>query len=234
MPRYLIKNVNIQKTTTQITKEIKRNPAKAAVLGGLLLVAIWFWYPLIQKWMGNGSSSVAKQPAEHELVIPQAAPPPTSEEPTTAKQGPAGKTDWHTIAQQISDDPWMKKGTLREDTFDPFFPDTQPKTILTSTNVETDSTPEIDVSPASAGLAVTSVIVGSRVPIARINHQNYHIGDTVRATDTNVRYTLVEVHSWGVLLKGAQQVHQLPIDETPQATNQRLVLRNGNLISPEN
>lgn len=234
MPRYLITTVNIQKTTTQLTKEIKRNPAKAAVLGGLLLVAIWFWYPLIQKWMGSGSSSVASDLVESDLVIPQAEPLQSAEQPAITKKVPAGKTDWRTIAQQIGDDPWMKKGTLRDGNFDPFFPEQQTQTTLTSTNVESDTTPDLDVPPETAGLAVTSVIVGGRVPLARINSQNYHVGDTIRATDANIRYTLVEVHSWGVLLKGSQQVHQLTIDETPLTGNQRLVIRNGNLISPEN
>ncbi len=234
MPRYLILAVNIQKTTNQLTKEIKRNPAKAAVLGGLLLVAIWFWYPLIQKWMGSGSSSVVSNSKESDLVIPQATALPTPEEPASHQQASPSKTDWRTIAQQISDDPWMKKGSLRNDTFDPFYPEQQAETVLTSTDVQTDTTPELDVPPETAGLAVTSVIVGGRVPIARINSQNYRVGDTVRATDANIRYTLVEVHSWGVLLKGAQQVHQLPIDETPTTNQNRIVLRNGNLISPEN
>lgn len=234
MPRCLIPTVNIQKTTNQLTKEIKRNPAKAAVLGGLLLVAIWFWYPLVQKWMGSSSSSVAANSAEHDLVIPQAAPLPTLEEPSVSKQVPKGKTDWRAVAQQISDDPWMKEGTLPNENFDPFFPEEQPETVLTATSIETDSTPDLDVPPETAGLAVTSVIVGGRVPIARINHQNYRVGDTIRAPDANIRYTLVDVHSWGVTLKGTQQLHQLPIDESPLTTNQRLVLRNGNLISPEN
>lgn len=234
MPRYLIKTVNIQKHTNQLTREIKRNPAKAAVLGGLLLVAIWFWYPLVQKWMGSGTRSVASQPEDHDLVIPQTTPLPTVEASVATSQAPIGKTDWRSIAQQISSDPWMKKGTLRHADFDPFFPEPEPKTILTSTNVETDSTPNLDVPPETAGLAVTSVIVGGRVPIARINNQNYRVGDTIRATDANIQYTLVQVHTWGVSLKGSQRVHELPIDETPLTNNQRLVLRNGNLISPEN
>lgn len=227
--------MNIQKTANQLTKEIKRNPAKAAVLGGLLLVAIWFWYPLIQKWMGSGSSGVASNSAENDLVIPQTASLPTPEEPvSTQKTLVAGKSDWQTIAQQISDDPWMEKGSLRNGTFDPFYPEQQSETILTTTNVQADETPELDVAPETAGLAVSSVIVGGRVPIARINNQNYRVGDTIRATEANIRYTLVEVHSWGVLLKGAQRVHQLTIDETPKTNQQRFVLRNGNLISPEN
>ncbi|QDU75066.1 hypothetical protein Pan97_20870 [Bremerella volcania] len=234
MPRYLIQTVNIQKSTTQLTKEIKRNPAKAAVLGGLLLVAIWFWYPLVQKWMGSSSRSVANHSTESDLVKPQAVQLPIQEEASVTKPAPSGKTDWRSIATQISDDPWMKRGTLRQADFDPFFPEEQNKTILTSTNVETDTVPELDVPPETVGLAVTSVIVGGRVPIARINNQNYRVGDTIRATDANVQYTLVEVHSWGVLLKGTQRVYQLTIDETPLTTNQRLVIRNGNLISPEN
>ncbi|PQO25990.1 hypothetical protein C5Y96_21300 [Blastopirellula marina] len=234
MPRYLVQTVNIQKHTNQLTREIKRNPAKAAVLGGLLLVAIWFWYPLVQKWMGSGTRSVANKTEEQDLVIPQATTLPTPEASAAPKQAPIGKTDWRSIAQQISDDPWMKKGTLRHENFDPFFPEPEPKTILTSTRVETDSTPDLDVPPETAGLVVTSVIVGGRVPIARINNQNYRVGDTIRATDANIQYTLVQVHPWGVSLKGSQRVHELPIDEVTLTDNHRLVLRNGNLISPEN
>lgn len=234
MPRYLIPTVNIQKQINQLTREIKRNPAKAAVLGGLLLVAIWFWYPLVQKWMGSSTRTVASQSPEHDLVIPQTTPLPTPEASAANQPAPSGKTDWRSIAQQIGDDPWMKKGTLRHDSFDPFYPEPEPQTTLTSARVETESIPDLDVPPETAGLAVTSVIVGGRVPIARINSQNYRVGDTIRATDANITYTLVQVHKWGVSLKGSQRVHELPIDETPLTDNHRLVLRNGNLISPEN
>ncbi|MBA2114976.1 hypothetical protein [Bremerella alba] len=226
--------MNIQKTTNQLTKEIKRNPAKAAILGGLLLVAIWFWYPLVQKWFGGKSRPVASQSAEHDLVIPQATQLPTPEVPAIAESVPAVIKDWRSIAQQISDDPWMNKGTLRQSDFDPFYPEQPPETVLTATNTTSDSTPSLDVPPETAGLVVSSVIVGGRVTIARVNNQNYRVGDTIRVSDANIRYTLVEVHSWGVLLKGTQRVHELPIDDPPLKPNQRLVLRNGHLISPEN
>jgi len=234
MPRCLAGFVNIQKLSNQLTKEIKKNPAKAAVLGGLFLIAIWFWYPLIQKWFGGGSESVATQPVEQDVVVPENSQPATTEVPAVAQGEPVGKTDWRTIAQQISDDPWMKQGTLRQTSFDPFYPEEPAETVLTSTTADSEATPDLDVPPDTAGLAVTSVIVGGRVPIARINHQNYRLGDTVRATEAKIKYTLVEVHSWGVLLKGTEQVHQLTIDETPAKANQRLVIRNGNVIPPEN
>ncbi len=234
MPRYLVPTVNTQKITSQLTKEIKRNPAKAAVLGGLLVVAIWFWYPLIQKWTGGSSKSVAKQQSTVTPVIPSANPNdivlPTAAPASVSKTA----IDWRTIAQKISDDPWMKSGTLQSSSFDPFYPEQAQATVLTSTESEPTPTTEVDVAPDSVGLAVTSVIVGGRKPLARINNQNYHVGDTIRVADIQIEYTLLDVHPWGVQLKTKQQVYELHLDETPQKNNRRFILRNGNLVSQDN
>lgn len=224
-----ISSINVNKLTNQLTREFKKNPGKAAALGGLLLVAVWFWYPLVKKWTG-GSDAVAKPQvvapvAEHSSVAVAAE--------TTPVASSVGPQDWRAITQTIDEDSWMKPGTLKSDSFDPFYPEQEINTMLTS--IDQPEKPEpIDLLPTAAGLVVTSVIIGNSDPIARINNQNYHLGDLISGTSENVRYRLVGVRSWGVLLQGSRQVHELHIDDSPPTGSQKFVLRNGNLISTGN
>ncbi|GAA4422579.1 hypothetical protein [Bremerella cremea] len=222
--------MKLKNVTTQLTKEIKRNPGKAAVLGGLLAVAIWFWYPLIQKWVGT-SNNVATPEKVEPLVVPQPGALTTASPSVAASSGTA-KSNWKEINEQIAADPWMEPGTLNSEGFDPFYP-TPLATSVTSAPAEPDQPGQLDVSPEAAGLAVTSVIVGSK-PIARINNQNYRLGDRVSGEGQVATFTLLQVHPWGVTLRGTTQNYELHLDQTSLQGRSKLVLRNGTLLPPEN
>ncbi len=57
---------------SQLRREIKANPGKAALLGGLLLVALYYWIPLVGKWV-SGSKGMelvrAKATAGESLAL---------------------------------------------------------------------------------------------------------------------------------------------------------------------
>lgn len=224
----LQKTVNVQQLSHQLTREIKRNPAKAAVLGGLLVVAVWFWFPLVQGWLGLASSSSSDDESIVVASTTQAASTPSSVSPL------ASKMNWRTIARRISEDPWMQSGQLRSKTFDPFYPKQPIPTQFTATDTPPETAPIPDVSPEAAGLSITSVIAGGTVPIARINNLNYRIGDQVPAQDGQLHYTVIAVKPWGVLLQGARQTYELHLDHLAPKQGQRMVMRNGTVISPDN
>lgn len=229
MSWHLAEAVNIKKLSHQLTKEIKRSPAKAAALGALLLVAVWFWFPLLQGWFGSAGKSTPGATAAN------ASLPVTLATPNALPTGPAvaGKSaDWREVAARMVADPWMKPGELRNATFDPFFPE-KPVEAMVATTQPTAAKQLGEVSPESTGLAVSSVIAGPR-PLARINSQNYRIGDQVVAGEGIASYTVTAIESWGVQLQGQHRSYKLPLNDKLNPSKQRLVLRNGNLISTEN
>lgn len=128
----------------------------------------------------------------------------------------------------------MQIGHLRSETFDPFYPEQLIPTQFTANDTPPEAATIPDVSPETAGLSITSVIVGGSVPIARINNQNYHLGDQVSAQDGQVQYTLIAVKPWGVLLHGTHQTYELHLDHLARKNGQRVVMRNGTVISTDN
>ena len=128
----------------------------------------------------------------------------------------------------------MKAGTLRSETFDPFYPEQPLETQLTSTQTTVEATPAPDVSPETAGLVVTSVITGGRHPIARINKLNYHIGDQIAVQDGQVSFTVLAIKSWGVLLQGQHRAYELHLDDSPLNPGNRMVMRNGTILPDDN
>lgn len=220
--------MNVQQLSHQLTREVKRNPAKAAVLGGLLVVAVWFWFPLIKGWIGISESASSESES---IVVAQ----PTQTDSTAASNAAtSSKMNWRTIARRISEDPAMQSGMLRSITFDPFYPEQPVETQLTAIDTPPEAAPIPDVSPETAGLSITSVIVGGRVPIARINNQNYHVGDQVVAPEGELHYTVVAVKHWGVLLQGTNQTYELHLEHNAPKSGQRMVMRNGTMISSDN
>src|SRR5271163_3077521 len=49
---------NMASFGNKLRREFLRNPKKGAALGGLCLVALWFWAPLVKDWI----APAAKQP----------------------------------------------------------------------------------------------------------------------------------------------------------------------------
>ena len=84
------------KLSKQIVKELKRSPAKAAALGGGLLLALWFWLPLIGGWLG-AESDRPRGPARDSAAVPAASTAAAA--PRPAEVGSAGEAtiDWRAI-----------------------------------------------------------------------------------------------------------------------------------------
>ena len=44
--------MSLERFAKRLRREVIANPKKAAILGIMLLVAIYFWTPLVMGWMG--------------------------------------------------------------------------------------------------------------------------------------------------------------------------------------
>jgi len=209
--------VNIQKLPKQLAKEAKKSPAKTGTLGLLFLVAVWFWFPLVQKWMGGSKS---KKPS----VATAQAESPSQPSPIATPMVPQPH-NWKELAKQIMTDPNMASGSMRAPDFDPFFRPEAEVAVVDSGETAHTVAKIIESTPASMGWSVTSVIAGSR-PLARINNENYRIGDAIMSHGKPTDYVVQEIEPWGVVLSKKQKQYELWIDQKNASSGNRLVLRN--------
>jgi hypothetical protein len=231
----------------KLRREIKANPAKAAALGILFVVAIWFWIPLVQKWTSSppalpatpaGGEQTAMQtntsgadggPAASEMnrSMPTGNPPATS--PSNATNGPSSlvttKTkpptyQWRLVAQQIEQDPRMKPVAELGIRRDPFGP--SPKELAAAAEKQavekrlaaqqkTKAPPHEELTPAAAGLTLSSTIVHGQQGIAMINGQAYHKGSFVPASDGNGGFVVADILPREILLERHGKRYQVAL-----------------------
>lgn len=87
--------MNLGRLAKQLKKELAAKPKHAAALGVGLLIAIWFWAPLI---MGKSKTTAAAVP-----VAEAATPSPAA--PTRANAPAAATTPWRQVATWRNADP---------------------------------------------------------------------------------------------------------------------------------
>lgn len=218
--------MKLQSVIKQFKREVKKSPQKALVLGGLFLVACWFWAPLLLNWIKpeDSSSELVVKETEHSETIK------TFE--TVLIQPVANRIDWQTRARQIEQDPLMQSQKLHTDTLDPF----RDYSIASSNPVseETDETQIAvrELSPKDVGLTLSSTIVSPQGNIARINQKNYRIGGLVffkTQADGNhpsaVGFKIRSISSHSVLLERNGAIYSLDLRNPKTPGSGRIVMR---------
>jgi hypothetical protein len=203
--------VNLQKLGRQLRREATASPKKTMVLGVLVLVAAWFWAPLIWGWTnGDDDSASAAAVASSASVAPLAAtatqPAPSPVPPTTAQATVSERPrhPWQKLVEWMEADSRTLAATVVSDRRDPFHP---PKTAVVQQESEEPSLPEpeqdvADVAPADVGLVLSSTIVGAHRRTARINGKGYEEGNTIEREKNGVviRFQLTEIYPRRVVL----------------------------------
>jgi len=217
--------MSVQRLIQQLGKEARRSPKKAAVLGLLTLVALWFWAPLIWSWVApdqSGEETAVVQagvtsapslaPAHTSLPAASSQPAVSASSAETAPARARGKgaspsrPDWRQLVEWMGIATCTQPAELPEGLRDPFALSVEPEPAVA---VETESGPEPEeaqpaVDPASLGLVLSSTIVGPRLRAARIAGKTYHRGETLVVTKDGRQYqfVLAEIHPRVVVLEG--------------------------------
>jgi len=198
------------------------------VLGVLLLVAVWFWFPLVKGWVIPESATSKK--ADNAPRIAQAAIPAG---PVVIQTATTNRIPWQQIAEHIAVDPHTSPVSLQDLQRDPFYQKVVKEELIVPV-ADTQAKPQlIEPSPDQAGLMVQSVITRGTTGLARINQQNYRVGDVVVAPEQIAEYEVIAIESWGVKLHRNGKSYDLALDERIESLPQRWVIRDGHLISPE-
>lgn len=203
--------MNIDRLKRQIVNELKSNPKKSASLGVLLLVGCYFWIPLI--------FSAGDDDAPPKIAPPAGAMDAPQFPGAIAIAGNASKDDrgaklsypWDELASAMDRDSRRLSMALSPLTDNPFDAGRLGHEE-TATEVEEPVVTQQEVTPESAGLVLSSTIVGSRRSMASINGKIYAIGDKVETGDGTV-FTLRGVESRRIILQRGDRRYALTITD---------------------
>lgn len=201
--------MSLSSLAKRLRREATANPKKAAVLGILAVVSVYFWIPLVSGWMSNEDSQPATTPQPASTATAKPSSPASAANPATKKSD----LSWRQIDRWMDNDPRMMTATHISTLRDPFeLP--KPEVVEAATETET-ATVKTTISPREAGLTLTGTIIGPRGRIARINGKNYVEGQKVevenRETMIKAAFKLSEIRPRGVVLQSEGKRFELKL-----------------------
>ena len=208
---------------SKVRREIATNRKQAGVLALLLVVAIWFWIPLVAKWFGKPATAVAKASPATEAAGKSAGSrvPAPAEKHQPIKTASAISTDaasaalpthpWRQLVTWIEHDPRTVPAAGLSSGRDPF---QRPTTPATETKVILPPAKPRDATPADAGLVLTSTIVGHGQRAALIGGRIYDEGNLVPSRNGRGEFVVIEIRPRAVILEqnAKRYTLSLPID----------------------
>jgi hypothetical protein len=217
--------VVLLKLFKQLRREVTSNPKKAAILGAGLLIALYFWAPLIWSWSGMSRPAVAAaKPAAAPTVTPLAANAPKETASAAKKENESPQYTWQQLAEWMEHDPRKLPAEPASADRDPF-PGLE--TIVVPKQIQLVAKPLVEekpVTPESLGLVLSSTIIAAR-RTAIINAKTYEEGKEIRLIwrSQRVTYLLAEVRSRGVVLVRNGERFDLPLRRGSRAGTIELV-----------
>lgn len=231
-----MKTVSLGRLGKKLKRELTRNPKKAAVLGLLCLVAIYFWGPLVWSWMPGKSSAKTKpktankakatsKPPRRPIAVSEANKPTTITKQTF---------QWNDFVSWLESDERMTSVRLAADSRDPF----QAAAVTQQTATDNQATgangPDRNgqrhYKPEEVGLVLQGVIIGPRYSAATINGHNFRTGANVGAEAAKekssaagrIEFVLQKIHPRYVVLQRAGKTYSLKLKSTKLAGSDRL------------
>ena len=156
---------------------------KAAALGLMVLVALYFWGPLAWKWLSAAGNKRSTKVNMASLILTDDPIDPAQQSKT---RGP-GKFRWEKARQLIRQDPRMVTATFDPSWTDPFGEPAAAAAPQDSTAEGAESEVAAAVAaasePATLGIALGSVMIGAHKRVATINGETCHEGETITVAD---------------------------------------------------
>lgn len=204
--------MKLDKIARQIRRDIAASPKKAAVLGLMVLVALYFWAPMIWGWIkpsDGGSKAVA---SATEVILEDEPIDPVK---ATKKEG--RKFSWEKVRRKMAADPRMTPAVYDASWPDPFrLAEAGTAGTTVKTGPQTPAAAPID--PAALGLKLTSVAISAQRRAAVISGDKYREGELVpmggkdKASPTGIAFRLTKVGFHEVQLEYQGQTYTLELD----------------------
>jgi len=216
--------VKLDKLTKKLSRDLAANPKKAAILGLMVLVALYFWFPLLKEWVAGGGKSGTAQ-ASNVILTDD----PVTEAGTSRK--PKETLRWEKVRQCVDSDPWMASATFDPQWRNPF---ATPLLVPTEKLEATTDTPEAvatapqgvpEIGPDQAGLSVASVVVGPRLRSVTIGGEVYCENDLVEATAQDgetLEFQIVSITPTEVQMQRNGKIYRLQLSRPRLAKGDRI------------
>lgn len=226
--------MKLEKLEKALRAELKRSPLKSAILGGMCLVAIYFWVPLIWKWLPGGESVEEPLPA-----APTASATRDTATPETVASVPEVQANWKELNAWMRDDPQTASAQYPPQLRDPFVlhgwqPNAPAEDEGEQSLAVVAAEPPADVTPQQLGLTLGSTIVGPRLKVAMINGKSYRehaeivVQPETEESDSQrvspVVFKVAEVQPYRVVLERNEKQYALTIEKAA-AGDEDLVIR---------
>ena len=212
--------MNLVKLGKKLRREAAASPKKAILLGLAAVVAIYFWMPLVWGWIGKSDSNVATTaaPAGATPMVAATGPAAAPIAPPAAKPSEPDRPCWQQIIRWMHDDPRTMTAPTLTKTRDPF---ESPKIEVAETkSVEPPKPKPVAITPAAAGLVLTSTIIGPQRRVAQISGKIYAVGQTIEVRKEKKdkdaggpAFKLIEVQPRRAVLEADGQRFELLIPE---------------------
>lgn len=202
----------------RLKREVLAKPKQAGALAALLVLAAWFWAPLMSKWFGGASATTtppttaAATPAIAPLAAPSAS---VTTAVTTAVAGVApAQPTWRRLAAAIDADPRMQPAgelAVHRNPFAPL-PTAAPVVPVQAAPPAAIAAAPSDPTPDELGLVLSSTVVGGRRQTAVVNGRVYRPGGEVRIDD-EIAFVVTSVGPRRIVLSRRGQDYELMIPE---------------------
>lgn len=179
----------------KIRRDIKKSPAKAAVLGGLVVLAVAIWGSRLTATSNPVAQegAVAGTPDEFPLAFPTDAANNGTDLFPPGEEPKIDLTAWH-IVRNWRNQPLDEDQLLSDLDRDPFAPNKVVTPQLASNGAS--ETSGLPISPEAIGLRFTGAVVSSRDRIAILENQAVREGSVLRV-EWNGRSYLVMIKEVG-------------------------------------
>ncbi|MBC7855693.1 MAG: hypothetical protein IAF94_19865, partial [Pirellulaceae bacterium] len=215
--------MKLDKLVKTLRRDLTANPLKAGVLGVLLLGGMYFWGPLIWKWVGKKGAA-----APDMAVVPSSSPSsssgssggglPTSGAGESKETGPG----WREVRDRRKADPLARSADFRPP-WSQIFQVAATVTKAEEPEVEVQTKQPAEVDPRNLGLVLQGVAIGPQGKKAIISGKVYREQDSItvsRDSDatrnengqrSDVVFTLLRVYRKMVVVEREGKVWELKL-----------------------
>ncbi len=197
--------MSLNNLTSQLRRDLAANPKKAAALGLMVAVALYFWGPLAWKFIKASGGKQNNKANMASLILTDDPIEPSQQ----AKGGLRTRFKWERVRQLIQQDPHMVSATFDASWVDPFG-----KPAATAAEIGAAvETPAEDqattaaaaaaIDPQSLGITLGGIMITSRGRFATINGETCREGETLAVGDKRDKTATYELR---VLKIGRQSV----------------------------
>jgi hypothetical protein len=185
--------VNLEKLIKQLRRDMTANPKKAAALGVMILVALYFWGPLAWNWIAPSASKRSSKMNTSALILTDDPAEPTQQH----KARGGAKFRWEKVRELVKHDSRMVSATFDPTWIDPFAKSaaaiSSEAAAAAQSDAVTSAAAAAPVEFSDLGIVLGGVFVGARSRVATINGEAHREGETIVVADKSDKTVIQRV-----------------------------------------